>query len=76
MSYNGGYLTAWSDARYFHPKDLEDVLVHLKTNGRYDWQNGRYMDNGEYQQIYFDEHYSVPFADVDFWMRIPPIPEE
>ena len=75
MKLVGGYITSWKHAMYFRPKDLEDVLVHLKGNASCEWRFGCYMDNGEYQQIYFDEHYSVPYSDVDYWMDIPPIPE-
>ena len=75
MRFDGGYVTAWNDARYFQPKDTHDVLVHLKGDARLEWRFGCYMDNGEYQQIYFDEHYSLPYSDVDYWMDIPPIPE-
>ena len=70
MMCSGGYMTAWSEYPRFKPDDGENVIIH--------W-NGHFVDVA----IYSKEHEIFVIAEdlfhtdnVDYWMRIPPIPKE
>lgn len=69
MSYAyGGYMTSWNDARYFKPHDDEKVIIHW--DGFIDV--ARYRKSEDAYEL-CEDLFVAP--KVDYWMRIPPVPE-
>ena len=66
----GGYMTSWNSAKHFTPHDNEKVVIH--------WSDGfidvaRYRESEDKYEICEDLFFA---PKVDYWMRIPPIPQE
>lgn len=70
---SGGYMTAWSEAEQFKPKDGETVLFHMKSWKPDEYSIGSYLPE---DGIVLLGEEPVPYSIVDYWMRIPPIPNE
>lgn len=76
MSYaNGGYLTAWSPFPQFKPHDGELVIIH------HNWWKEKYGEPAIYhekQKVFERGNFSGIYDEdcIDYWMRIPPLPEE
>ena len=68
----GGYVTSWSKAYQFKPKDMELILVHYKDADENFYRVARYYADDNY--VLFDGMYPMKFSKVDYWMRIPPFP--
>lgn len=70
---SGGYMTAWSEAERFKPNDGEIVLFHLKAWKPDEYSIGSYTPE---DGIVLLGEEPVPYSIVDYWMRIPPKPNE
>ena len=69
MNY-GGYMVSWNDAELFKPDEGERVIIH--------WSDG-FIDVARYRNA--EDKYEICedlciAPNVDYWMHIPPIPEE
>lgn len=73
--YEGGYLVSWTDAEQFKPKDMAEVIGHLRDAKYYadssDYVIGYYHENGNYIS---DGVSHVNFEKMDYYMNIPPLP--
>lgn len=67
--YEGGYMTAWTDCRYLKPNNQEKVIIYW--DGLIDVAYYKMCGN---QFETCDDCFTINARDVDFWMRIPPVP--
>lgn len=73
--FEGGYLVCWVEAELLKPKDMTEVIAHLK-DARYDeyasdYVIGYYHENGD---LISDGVSHVDFRKIDYYMNIPPLP--
>lgn len=70
----GGYLTGWNEFPNFKPNDGEYVVIHLNH-----WVNSAFVSAKYHKSSYLfrgDNDVKYDEIAVDYWMRIPQVPEE
>lgn len=76
MAYLPKQLAAWTPAASgTRPDDGEQIVFHMKSEGKTMWRCGIYDDTERLIKIKHTEniYYIVPFEPnaVDYWMRVP-----
>ncbi len=74
----GGYVASWNDSKHFTPKHGEWIVFSHKFEKG--WWKGRF--NAKKQRVeltlqpYANKRFVTAWEHVDYWMRIPPKPNE